>query len=108
MTIAKKLKEYLDNEGVSYELHQHPTAYTAAEIAGSQHIPGKEFVKAVIIKADNSFQMCVLSAIHVLDFDKMKNAIGAQEVSLASESEIGKLFPTMSWELNLPSENSKA
>lgn len=93
MTIAKKLKDYLDREGVSYELHQHPTAYTAAETAGSQHVAGKKFVKAVIIKADNNFQMCVLPAIHVLDFDKLKDAIGAQEVALASESEVGNLFP---------------
>ena len=93
MTISNKLKEYLDKEGVAYELHQHPTAYTAAEIAGSQHIPGRKFVKAVIIKADNDFQMCVLPAIHILDFDKLKEAIGATEVSLASESEVANLFP---------------
>jgi len=42
MAISPKIKEYLDNQGVSYEIAEHPLAYTATEVAGSQHVSGKK------------------------------------------------------------------
>jgi len=39
MPILKKLKELLDQAKISYEVYNHPPAYTAQEIAAAQHIP---------------------------------------------------------------------
>ena len=50
MTISAKVKQYLDENGVDYQIAEHPLAYTAAEVAESQHIPGKQMIKAVIVK----------------------------------------------------------
>lgn len=93
MSVSKNLKDFLDGKGVKYEMHQHPISYTAAETAGNQHVPGKQFVKAVIIKADGKYSMCVLSAANLLDFDKLKDEIGAEEMRLATEDELSQLFP---------------
>lgn len=93
MAISKKLKDYLEKESVAYELHQHPITYTAAQTAGIQHIPGKQFLKAVIIKADGKYHMCVLPATYLVDFKKLKDVLGAQEVRLATESEAANIFP---------------
>lgn len=93
MTVSKKLQEYLEKEKVPFSHSHHEVAYTAQEIAGSQHIPGKEFIKSVLVKADGKSILCVLSANHMIDFDKLKEVLDATEVELADESEIATLFP---------------
>ena len=93
MAVSSKLKSYLDKEHVGYEIAEHPLAYTASEIAGSQHVPGKIMVKSVIVKSQGKFIMCVLPAIHLIDFDKLKKVIGSQDIKLADESELSNLFP---------------
>ena len=48
----KKLKEFLDENGVKYITVSHSVAYTAQEIAASAHIRGKEVAKTVVLKID--------------------------------------------------------
>lgn len=91
--LSSKLKSYLDNEHIQYEVAEHPLSYTASETAANQHVPGKQMVKSVIIKSKDKFIMCVLPAIHLIDFDKLKKAIGSKDIKLADEDEIAKLFP---------------
>lgn len=93
MAIHDKIKEFLDKENVSYQILEHPLAYTASEIAGSQHIPGKQMVKSVIVKCDGEFVMCVLPSIHMIDFEKLATISGSKDVQLAGETEIAELFP---------------
>lgn len=93
MTISEKVKEYLEKEGIKFEVSDHPLAYTATEVAGSQHVPGKQMIKSVIVKSNGDFLMCVLPAIHLLDFEKLKKVVGDENLKLADESEIAKLFP---------------
>lgn len=87
------LTDYLDSQEVEYEVGHHPQAFTAQEVASSQHIPGKQMAKCVIVKAGDHFLMCVLPAVHLLDFAKLEKAVGTHELSLATEGEIGRLFP---------------
>ena len=93
MPIPKKIKSYLDEQGVKFEAAEHPLAYTAAEVAGKQHIPGRQMVKAVVVKSSDEFIMCVLPAIHLVDFAKLKNVLGQEDIQLAEEEELKKLFP---------------
>jgi Ala-tRNA(Pro) deacylase len=93
MTISAKIIQYLDENGIEYQIAEHPLAYTAAEVAGTQHIPGKQMVKAVIVKAGNEFIMCVLPAIHMVDFEKLKHVLGNEDLELAEEKELKGLFP---------------
>ncbi len=88
-----KIKKYLDGEGVDYELLQHPRAYTAQEVAGAQHVPGRKMVKSVIVNADGKFIMCILPAIHLIDFTLLKEVLGTDDLRLAKEEEIANLFP---------------
>ncbi|MGA8165297.1 MAG: YbaK/EbsC family protein [Waddliaceae bacterium] len=93
MPISPKVKAFLDEQNVEYEIAEHPIAYTAMEVAGSQHIPGKQMVKSVIIKSNGEFVMCVLPAIHLIDFEKLKSVTGEKAIKLANEEEIALLFP---------------
>jgi Ala-tRNA(Pro) deacylase len=95
--ISTKLREYLDSAGVGYTRHPHRTVYTSQEIAQSVHIPGREMVKSVILKADEKkLIMAVLSANDTANLDILRNEIGCGELRLASETEFRDAFPTCS------------
>lgn len=93
MPMLTKLKEFLDQAKVSYEVYNHPRAYTAQEIAAAQHIPGREMLKVVMLKVDDSLMMAVLPASKLVDLKKVRDGLKAKEVSLATESEFAALFP---------------
>ena len=92
MTMSKKLREYLETQKVYFEPLHHGVAYTASEVAGSQHVSGKEMLKTVMIKVDGKTMMCVVPAIYNLDFDKLKTILGAKKIELCKEEESGKIF----------------
>ena len=87
------VEKYLKEKGVPYEVIPHEQAFTAQEVAAAEHITGEEVAKVVIVKADDAFAMCVLPATYVLDMKRAKKALGAKSVRLATEEEIGGLFP---------------
>jgi Ala-tRNA(Pro) deacylase len=93
MPILRRLKEVLDQAKVSYEVYNHPQAFTAQEIAARQHMSGKEMAKVVILKADDSYVMAVVPASYLVSLRKARAAIGAGSVSLATEAEFASLFP---------------
>ncbi len=93
MTASKKIIQFLDENNIKYEVLEHAAAYTAQEIAGKQHVPGRQVIKSVIVKIDGKVVMCVLPAIHLVDFDSFKHLTDASDVRLATEEEIAEIFP---------------
>ena len=93
MKEANRVRKYLIEHGVGYEVEQHPLAYTAQEVAAVEHIPGRSFAKPVMLMADGDLVMAVLSATQRLDFDKASKAIGCDSVRLANEEEFAPVFP---------------
>ncbi len=90
---AKKLKEYLNSNNIKYVTIFHSQAYTAQEVAESAHIPGKELAKTVMVKIDDKMAMAVLTAADKVDFDSLKESVGAVKVELACEQEFENMFP---------------
>ena len=90
---VKRLKEFLDGQGVKYTTIGHSPAFTAQEIAASAHIPGKELAKTVIVKIDGQPAMLVLPASNRVVLDLLREATGAQRVELAHEEEFQQWFP---------------
>jgi Ala-tRNA(Pro) deacylase len=88
-----KLTDYLDENGKKYVIVKHSEAFTAQEVAASAHIPGKDMVKTVIVKADGDMKMVILPSTHDVDFNSIREALDAEEVELASEEEFESLFP---------------
>jgi Ala-tRNA(Pro) deacylase len=90
---VKKLKEFLDGQGVKYVTMIHSTAYTAQEIAAASHVPGREVAKTVILKMDDKMAMAVLPASYQIDMDSLKKETDAKNIQLATEDEFKDLFP---------------
>ncbi len=93
MAIPVRLKTYLEENGIDYQVLYHPRVYTAQEVAAAQHVSGKDLAKVVMVKVDNELAMMVLPASCMLDMDKLKRIFQGRRVKLAIEEEFQGLFP---------------
>jgi len=78
-----KITDYLQSQNVQFETRQHPPAYTAQEVAAEEHVSGRTLAKAVVIRADDNYALCVLPAHRKLDMEKAAAALKAQQAFLA-------------------------
>ncbi len=93
MTCKDKLETYLRDRQVPFETQRHRVAFTAQDVAASEHLPGKQVAKVVMVFADARMVMLVLPASHRVDLRLASAAIGARDVYLAGEHEIAVAFP---------------
>jgi Ala-tRNA(Pro) deacylase len=93
MPILKKLREALDEAKISYEVYNHPLAYTAQEIAAKQHFPGKEMAKVVMLDIDGTLVMGVIPGSRKISLDMVKASLHAKKARLATEDEFIARFP---------------
>lgn len=84
--------EFLKKAGVSYQLSQHPSVFTAQQVAAVEHEPGRFVAKPVLVKADGKFLLCVLPAPGKIDLEKLKQQTGAKSVLLADEKDMIQIF----------------
>jgi Ala-tRNA(Pro) deacylase len=93
MPILTRLKEMLDEAKVSYEVFNHPLAYTSQEIAAVQHISGNEIAKVVMLDVDGTLFMGVIAGSDKISLDTARSSLGAIRVRLATEDEFISRFP---------------
>ena len=93
MPILRRLKELLDETKISYEVYNHPLAYTAQEIAAQQHFSGKDMAKVVVLDVDGLLVMAVIPGSQRINLNTAKASLGAKAVRLATEAEFISRFP---------------
>lgn len=91
MTIAKRLKNYLDGAGVSYDTLSHPRTVTASESAQAAHIPGDSLAKTVVIHHEAGYALAVVPSSRRVELTTLQDLID-RRLGLASEPEIETLF----------------
>lgn len=87
------LKQYLGKAGVAYTLTEHPTRYTADELAQVEHISGRLIAKVVMLLADGKPVMAVVAGATKVDLTAVRDMLGARDVRLAREDEFASMFP---------------
>jgi Ala-tRNA(Pro) deacylase len=93
MSVARKLKAYLDGEKVNYEVLSHSESITALETAESLHVPGKQLAKVIMVKVGEGMVMTVLPSNWKVDLNQLKDVFRTSHVQLATEEEFQALFP---------------
>jgi len=93
MPILTKLSEFLEGSGVRYEVRSHRRAFTAQEVAASEHVPGQEMAKVVIVRDGDGYLMAVLPAPYHVSLRRLGEATGRKGLRLATEAEFAGLFP---------------
>ena len=90
---VKKLKEFLDNEGVKYISIIHSPAFTAQEVAASAHVTGRELAKTVIVQLDGEMAMAVLPPNRKIVLQDLRDLTGCSKAKFVSEDDFKKKFP---------------
>ena len=88
-----KLEQALQERGIGYEKHKHKLTYTAQRLAAKEHVSGYDVAKPAVVKSGDKFTMCVVSACLRLDLKRVADLLNEPEVRLATEAEMGELFP---------------
>jgi Ala-tRNA(Pro) deacylase len=89
----ERLESYLNENNAPFQVQRHALAYTAQEVAASEHVPGKMVAKVVIVIADGRMAMIVLPAPYTVDTGRAAWVLKAKEVRLAREDEFRDAFP---------------
>jgi Ala-tRNA(Pro) deacylase len=94
MALNDRLKRFLDEQRVEYEILPHQEAFTAREVAAASHVPGQQLAKVLVVREEGgSYLMVVLPAPCRVDLTALKDVTGTRKLSLAAESELARLFP---------------
>ena len=93
MNCKERLEAYLRENKVLFQIVHHPLAYTAQEVAASEHVPGKMLAKVVMVFADGKLAMLALPAPYRVDLNKAAAILAAREVRLSHEEEFAAAFP---------------
>lgn len=91
MTIANKLKAYLQQHEIEYELIPHAHSESSMDTAQKAHIPGDALAKGVLVKDEEGFLLVVLPSDYHVELDTLRRLL-QQNVELASGSEVARLF----------------
>ena len=90
---CEKLLEYLQENGVDFELVDHPQAYAARDVAFKAGVREHEFAKTVLVKLDGVMAMAVIPAEYKVNFTQLRDVSFAETISLALEDEFDARFP---------------
>lgn len=80
-----KVKKYLDDHKMDYEAIVHKTVYTAYDAAQTLKKELKEVAKNLLIQADKTFVLVIVSADKKVDLKKLKKALNAKKVRIPGE-----------------------
>jgi len=91
MAIANRLRQYMKEQGVKFEVVRHPRSGSSMESAETAHIPGDRLAKAVLLEDEQGYLMAVVPATHRLELGALHRELNRQ-LGLATEREIRELF----------------
>lgn len=88
----ERLKQYLTDQHIYFEVQEHRQVYTMQEVAATLHEKGERVAKVFIAWADGRPMMLVLPAPSQVDLDRVRSLLKAQEVRRAREFEFAQTF----------------
>lgn len=88
---AERLRQYLDDNGISYDEHEHEEVFTAQEVAAAEHVTGWRLAKPVMLRTGDELIMAVVPAAAAVDLAKVAAVLG-NEARLAQEEEFAEVF----------------
>lgn len=95
MTISARLERHLQDRNVEFDLVSHPLTGSSSETAQVAHISGNRIAKTVVLRegdAGDGYLLAIVPASHHLSLEMVRTWLG-RSVALASEQEVGRLFP---------------
>lgn len=91
MGIAITVQQYLDEQGVPYDVLAHTRTRSAAATAEACHVPGNRLAKAVVVKRRTGYILAIVPASRRLEMQQLGTLLD-QPVGLATEEEVAEIF----------------
>lgn len=91
MTIPASVKQYLDQQGIRYDVVAHMHTANSLRTAGAANIPGDQLAKSVVVGDERGYVLAVIPATHRLDLGVLSRHM-QRRLGLATEPEVGGLF----------------
>lgn len=91
MTIAKKLQDYIDSEGIAYDTVAHHRTATTSQSAQAAHVPGTRLAKSVVVHHEMGYVLAVVPSTHRVELSTLQEVMN-RRLGLASEEEVCTLF----------------
>ena len=89
---ADRVRDLLRQHRVPFSTQLHDYAVTAQEVAAAEAESGWHIAKPVLLTADGELVMAVVPAPLMVDLERARGVLGADEVRLAEESEFAPRF----------------
>ena len=93
MTTLQRCLDFLDQNHVCYAHTKHCPAFTALEVAFAEHLSPHKMAKTVLYTGAQGYGLAVLPADCLIDLEILGTFVNDLSVRLASERELGELFP---------------
>jgi Ala-tRNA(Pro) deacylase len=91
MTLAPRLRHYLEAQHVDYEILEHRPTRSAMQTAQSCHIPAEQLAKAVLLDTKDDYLLAVLPSDRRLDLSELREELGSKP-RLVDEDELTVIF----------------
>lgn len=89
--IPTMIEAHLKEHHPGYELHTHPFAMSAQDLAATEHVSGHRVAKAVVVRLDGRLAIAVVSAAEKVRLGVLEEATGAA-AELVPEHELAERF----------------
>ena len=90
--IGEEIVDFLNQNGITYELREHEPVYTAPQMAEYLGTSEQRIAKSMVLKrSDGGYVLAVLPGRLKIDFSRFAKALGVEKVSLASVVEAEKI-----------------
>ncbi len=93
MTTLERCLEFLDNAHICYAHTKHSLAFTALEVAFAEHLSPHKLAKTVVYAGTQGYGLAVLPADYLVNMETLGRFLNDGGIRLASERELGELFP---------------
>ncbi|WP_299727531.1 YbaK/EbsC family protein [uncultured Endozoicomonas sp.] len=92
MSIAPRLKSFLNRNDIDYEVVSHPYSDGALNTANVACVPAKNMTKAVVLKDEQGYVMTILPSVNKLMLRWVNSKLN-RHLHLVSEHGLEELFP---------------
>lgn len=91
MAIAYTLQEYLNDNGIDYDVVEHKPTIRSMDTAQAAHIPGDQLAKSVVLKDDLDYLMAVIPSTYRVILNDLDRELGSH-FNLVNEDELESIF----------------
>ena len=91
MSIAPRLRRYLDRCGIDYEVLPHLHTDSSLQTARAARVRPQKLAKAVLFEDDGGYVMAIVPACRRIDLERLRACLD-REVELATEPELRAVF----------------